>query len=113
MTDKPDQTFVNPAATIDAAGRLGAIGQHFVEQWVDVALRIAGLHADAPWGGDDVGKTFVENYLPPAEDQGAGGVVKGIGSLGDALKELGPQVILAVNGSVATDEDSGNGMKPV
>ncbi|GAA1741427.1 hypothetical protein [Luedemannella helvata] len=109
---KPEMTFVNPAVAVEAAGRLGSIGAELVNRWAELEGRITALHAASPWGGDEVGTMFSENYLPPEEDKGASGVVKGIGSLANALKELGPQVILAVQGSVATDEEAGNSMRP-
>ena len=108
----PEMTFVNPAVALEAAGRLGSIGVEFVNRWSELEGRINALHAAAPWGGDEVGTSFSENYLPPGQDTGAAGVVKGLGSLTKALKELGPQVIHAVQGSGATDEDAANSMRP-
>jgi len=108
----PQQTFVNPEAAREAASRLTQIGSEFSTQWSGVKSRIEGLHADTPWGNDEVGTQFQTNYLPGGEDAGAQGVITGLTNLSDTLTQVGPSVTQAVDTTVADDEAIGDSMSP-
>jgi hypothetical protein len=108
----PTQTFVNPEAALAAADRLTQIGSEFATQWSGIKSRIDGLHADTPWGNDEVGQQFVTNYLPGGEDAGAQGVLTGLTNLGQTLSQVGPSITEAVNSTVETDEATGQSMQP-
>jgi hypothetical protein len=107
----PQETFVNPQAALDAASRLTQIGSDFVTAWSGVKSRIDALHAEAPWGNDEVGQEFSANYLPGGEDAGAQGVVTGLDNLGQTLGQVGPAITQAVNDTTATDEEIAQSMQ--
>lgn len=111
MTGDPQETFVNPAEALTAAGRLSAVGSDFVERWAELRGRIEGLHAEGPWGADEVGQEFSSKYLPPGDEEGAGAVLTGLTDLGQTLSEVGPSVAQAVTGTVDTDEETGRSMQ--
>lgn len=111
MTGEPTQTFVNPAAALEAASRLTQTGADFVTQYNALKSRIEGYHNDAPWGTDEVGVQFAEKYLPAGEEEGARGVLSGISSLGETLSQVGPIITDSVTGTVATDDETGRSMQ--
>lgn len=110
MTGDPQETFVNPTEALTAAGRLNAAASDFADRWSELKGRIDGLHADAPWGTDEVGQEFASKYLPSGEE-GAGAVVAGLTTLEQTLSEVGPSVAEAVTGTVQTDEETGRSMQ--
>jgi hypothetical protein len=108
----PQETFVNTEAALDAASRLGQISDEFGTAWSGVRSRIEALHGETPWGTDEVGNEFVKNYLPGGEEAGAQGVLTGTNNLSQTLSQVGPSVTDAVNGTVQTDTETGDSIRP-
>ena len=88
------QQVANGAAQLDtAAGTLQAA-------WRQRIAAIEGLHAAAPWGGDEAGSTFAGTY-------GGGGALDlpaRAGHTVEEVAELGGKVRTAAQNSLSADE---------
>ncbi|HZN76650.1 MAG TPA: hypothetical protein VFC00_33920 [Micromonosporaceae bacterium] len=108
----PQETFVDTQAALDGASRLTEISSEFSGAWSGIKGRIEDLHAEAPWGTDEVGTEFASKYMPGGEEAGATGVVTGTDNLSQTLGQVGPSITDAVNGTVQTDTETGDSLRP-
>jgi hypothetical protein len=80
---------------------LAAAGKHLTRQRTGPGAEVAALSAAPPWGTDDIGQTFENNYRP-IEQQ----VLQAWEKLGLYVEGLGDAVVEAVQEATQTDHHS-------
>ena len=110
---EPIETDIQSDPALSGAVRLARVGTDFGTAWAAINARITTLNGGRPWGGDEVGVTFAEQYMPDGEPTaGAAGLLQGVTSLATVLHGLGTSVYHAVTGSLSDDEEIGRGLQP-
>ncbi len=97
-------TFLDPAGAAAGASRLTAAGQTLSGSLSRIAGTIDTLNGKKPWGTDDVGKKFNENYLEAGAEAPAALVLSAGAQIVERVRLLGPDVKSAVEGTVETDD---------
>ncbi len=106
-------TRLDPESATAAARKLTGVGIALDTAWKEVRAEIDRLNGAQPWGKDDAGKAFDENYSKGNSDAGpAKQALKAGDELVAKMKELGPLVQSAINGTVSSDEFTGKLFKP-
>lgn len=98
------QTFLDPEDAAAGASRLAAAGQTLSSSLSGIAGTINSLNTAAPWGTDDVGKKFNEGYLEGGAEAPAALVLSAGAQIVERVRQLGPDVKSAVEGTVETDD---------
>lgn len=98
------RTFLDPAGASAGASRLTQAGQTLSSSLSRIAGTIGTLHTAAPWGTDDVGKEFNKNYLEAGAEAPAALVLSASAQITERVRQLGPDVKSAVEGTVETDD---------
>lgn len=98
-------TRLDPASASAAAKKLTGVGNALDTAWSEVKAEITRLNGTAPWGKDEAGEGFDKNYSKGnSEDSPARQALKAGDELVAKMKELGPLVQQAINGTVDSDE---------
>ncbi|AEV86747.1 hypothetical protein ACWT_5729 [Actinoplanes sp. SE50] len=96
-------------AVAQIGARLRAQAQDFKEQARQILGDIQGLDQGQPWGNDQAGKAFAEQYHKPVE--GAGSLALAmqdrLHAAGDLLDELGGTVVTAMQTVESADLTGG------
>jgi hypothetical protein len=98
------ETFVHPTNATAGARSLSSTGSSFWNRWTELKARIEGLNEDRPWGDDEPGRRFSEQYTGGEEGNAAQMTLDAAHSQALILKDLGGDVIEAVNGTMDSDE---------
>ena len=106
-----DETSVSPAAAIDGAKRITAVGDALQARWNGIKSRIEGLNSSAPWGHDEPGDKFSEHYLK-GDSGPAKNVMDATDKMVQRMYDLGPQIYDGVKGSMDLDELIGKWFGP-
>ncbi|WP_433056691.1 hypothetical protein [Dactylosporangium sp. CS-033363] len=104
-------TAVSPSQALTAASQLTTMGEAMLDRWRAVRGRIEQLNAARPWGDDDPGRNFNENYAA-GEHPPCTSVLEAGESMVLALARLGEQVREGVQGVVDLDDLTATWFKP-
>lgn len=96
------ETFVNPSGAKSGAAEFTSTAESMYSTWSQAASTIRALNGDQPWGHDDPGKEFNKNYL--AGEGFANQALDGGDAVMKKLREIGPGVTSAVDGTVEVDD---------
>jgi hypothetical protein len=96
------ETFVHPANALAGARHLTAAGTSFWSKWVELKGRIESLNAAKPWGDDEPGRKFSEQYT--GGDNPAKQTLDAGQSNAVVFKDLGNDVTAAVKGTMDSDD---------
>ena len=95
----PDRRlYLDPQVVLDGAGNLTAAGTHFLHEHRNTGMAIAADSAGRPWGRDDIGGAFEQNYRP-IEQQ----VLQAWAQLGEYLEDLGDAAAASVGDNQGAD----------
>ncbi|GAA3349777.1 hypothetical protein GCM10020358_73190 [Amorphoplanes nipponensis] len=94
----PDELWLDPDRVAGGGRDLAAAGQHFTAERRGAGNELAALSGGRPWGTDDIGQTFENNYRP-IEQQ----VLLAWEKLGLYVEGLGDAVVETVREATATD----------
>ena len=97
-----EETFLDPAATATGAMALTSTGESLSSRFTQLSAKIETLHGAAPWGHDDPGKSFNKDYLDG--EAPAKLTLEGSKNLVERVRQLGPDVRSAVEGTVEMDD---------
>ena|SRR5215211_2215006 len=100
-------TRLDPASASAAARKLTGVGIALETAWKEARAEITRFNGakPTPWGDDDAGKAFDENYSNGGSDESPANQALKVGDeLVAKMKELGPLVQQAINGTVDSDE---------
>ncbi len=98
-------TRLDPESASEAARKLTGVGMALETAWKEARAEIARLNGAQPWGTDDPGKAFDDNYSKGNSDESpAKQALKAGDELVAKVKELGPLVQQAIGGTIAADE---------
>jgi hypothetical protein len=101
MSDSQD-TFLDPAEAAAGASRLTHAGEGLHSNLSRIVTQINALNGKAPWGTDETGVKFNEQYL--AGEAPAKLVLDASTQLVERVRQLGPDVTAAVEGTVEQDD---------
>jgi len=98
-------TRLDPQSASAAAKKLTGVGIALDTAWSEVKAEIRRINGLEPWGKDDAGKGFDENYSKGNSEAGpASQALKAGDEVVDRMKKLGPLVQSAIDGTVSSDE---------
>ncbi|MET8150008.1 hypothetical protein ACIBSW_36340 [Actinoplanes sp. NPDC049668] len=93
--------WLDPDRAASGGRDLAAAGKHLTRQRTGAGADLAGLSAARPWGTDDIGQAFENNYRP-IEQQ----VLEAWEKLGGYVEGLGDAVAEAVREATQTDQNA-------
>jgi len=93
------ELWLEPQAALDGAGSLAAAGQGFAALRAGAGAEIAAASAARPWGSDDIGQSFEQNYRP-IEQQ----VLTAWEQLAAYLQDLGAAAAASVQDNLQADD---------
>ena len=96
-----DRLYLDPKVVLDGARNLKAAGTHFLNEYRGTGMAIAADSGDRPWGKDDIGGAFEQNYRP-IEQQ----VLQAWSQLGEYLEGLGDAAAATVGDNQGADQES-------
>ena len=98
----PDgRLYLDPQVVLDGARNLSAAGLHFQSAYWSTGRSIAAESGERPWGKDDIGGSFEQNYRP-VEQQ----VLQAWFQLGEYLQGLGDAAAASVGDNQGADQYS-------
>jgi hypothetical protein len=98
-------TRLDPESASEAARKLTGVGMALETAWKEARAEITRLNGAQPWGTDDPGKAFDDNYSKGSSDESPAKLALKAGDeLVAKVKELGPLVQQAIGGTIAADE---------
>jgi hypothetical protein len=98
----PDgRLYLDPKVALDGARNLSAAGVHFQSEYRSTGLSIAAASGERPWGKDDIGGSFEQNYRP-IEQQ----VLQAWLQLGEYLQGLGDAAAASVGDNQGADREA-------
>lgn len=97
-----DEVYVDPAAARKKAGDLESSASTLSQAWTTFCLDLASLNGVVPWGTDESGTKFNEEYLDG--DKPVTQLVNGTGEMMVLLDKLGPDIKSCVDGNVDADD---------
>ena len=98
----PDgRLYLDPQVVLDGARNLKAAGTHFLGEQRSTGMAIAADSAGRPWGKDDIGGAFEQNYRP-IEQQ----VLQAWSQLGEYLEGLGDAAAASVGDNQGADQEA-------
>jgi len=101
-------TRLDPDSATAAARKLTGVGIALNTAWAEARAEIERINGIAPWGKDEAGEAFDKNYSQGNSDAGAAKqALKAGDELVTKMKELGPLVQSAIDGTVSSDEFTG------
>jgi hypothetical protein len=96
------ETFVHPVNAKVGAKNLSAAGHRFWAKWAALKSKIEGLNGQRPWGDDEPGRKFSEQYT--GGDNPAKLTLEAGDSCAVIFKDLGDDVVQAVDGTMDNDD---------
>ena len=97
-----DPLYLDAPVALDGARNMTAAGQHYLNLLTTAGLELSDAAHRRPWGSDDIGQAFENNYRP-IEQQ----VFEAWGKLGDYVMGLGDAVAASVADNQQADRESG------
>src|SRR5262245_8188151 len=106
MSGGVDETFLDPAKAASGATQLTHAGENLSNAVSRLAGTIERLNQEQapPWGTDEAGQKFFEEYLKAGDKSPANLVLDGTREVAEQVRQLGPDVRAAVLGTVETDD---------
>lgn len=92
------ELWLEPQIATDGARQLADAGRDFAAQRAGLGAEIAAASSAQPWGRDDIGQTFEQNYRP-VEQQ----VLAAWEQLAAYLEGLGEQAAASVQDNLQAD----------
>jgi hypothetical protein len=92
------ELWLSPDVATDGARQISDAGRAFAAERAGRGAEIAAVTAALPWGNDDIGQTFEQNYRP-IEQQ----VMQAWEALADYLQDLGDQAAASVQDNLQAD----------
>ena len=93
--------YLDPQRVRAGARDLAAAGQEYLTMLATTGLEIAGMSQQRPWGSDDIGQAFENNYRP-VEQQ----VLQAWGRLGEYVLGLGEAAAASVDDNLGADHEA-------
>ena len=93
--------YLDPAVALDGARNLTAAGQHYRNLLDGPGADVAGITGRRPWGSDDIGQAFENNYRP-IERQ----VFQAWDQLARYVQQLGEAATASVADNQQADQES-------
>jgi len=97
-----DRLYLDAKVALDGARNLTGAGQHYLNLLTTTGLQLSDQTQRRPWGSDDIGQAFENNYRP-IEQQ----MFEAWGKLADYVMQLGEAVADSVADNQQADEESG------
>ena len=94
--------YLDPPVTLDGARNLTAAGRHYRGLLTGPGADVAAVTGKRPWGTDDIGQSFENNYRP-IEQQ----VFQAWDQVARYVEELGQAVAAGVTDNQQADQESG------
>ena len=93
------ELWLEPRVAFDGASSLSSAGQALGALRAGAGAEIAAASAAPPWGGDDIGQSFEQNYRP-IEQQ----VLTAWEQLAAYLQDLGAEAAASVRDNLQADD---------
>jgi hypothetical protein len=97
-------TFLDPTGARGGAAKLTTAAETLASAWATTKSQIEGLHGSSPWGTDEAGVEFNKHYLDGGDKAPAAATLAAAEELITRLRQLGPDIKEAVEGTVDADE---------
>jgi hypothetical protein len=96
-----DRLYLDTKVVLDGARNLNAAGTDLLAEYWRTGISIAADSGRRPWGNDDIGESFEQNYRP-IEQQ----VLQAWCKLGEYLQGLGDAAAASVDDNLGADQES-------
>ena len=94
--------YLDPAVALDGARNLTAAGRHYENLLTGPGAEVAEITGKRPWGNDDIGQSFENNYRPIEQL-----VFQAWDQLARYVEQLGEAVAAGVADNQQADQESG------